>query len=96
VPGGTNLRLDLFLKLSRIVKRRSAANDMITRGAVRVGHAVAKPSRALKPGDIVEVAFPRKILTFKVLAVDESSLRRGAPSFEVIEEKAVSGEERPW
>jgi len=90
------LRLDLFLKLSRIVKRRSAAHDMITRGAVRVGYGVAKPSRTLKQGDVVEVAFPRKIVTFKILAVDEISLKRGEPSFEVIEERTVSGEERPW
>jgi len=90
------LRLDRFLKLSRIVKRRSAAQEMISHGAVRVGMAEVKPSKDLKPGDIIEVAFPRKIVTVRVTSVEEHAVRRGEGAFELIEERSVTGEERPW
>ncbi len=90
------MRLDLFLKVSRIVKRRSAAREMISLGAVRVCKAVVRPSKDLKPGDIVEVAFPRKIVTLRVISVEESVVRRGDGAFEIIEERVVTGDERPW
>jgi len=90
------LRLDRFLKVSRIVKRRSVAQEMISHGAVRVCMAEVKPSKVLKPGDIIEVAFPRKIVTVRVTSVDEHVVRRGEEAFELIEERAVTGEERPW
>lgn len=90
------MRLDLFLKVSRIVKRRSIARDMISHGAVRVCMKEVKPSKDLKPGDIIEVAFPRKIVTVKVISVEEHAIRRGAEAFEIMEERTVTGEERPW
>ncbi|MDO9508161.1 MAG: S4 domain-containing protein [Thermovirgaceae bacterium] len=90
------MRLDRFLKVSRIVKRRSAAQEMISHGAVRVGRAEVRPAKDLKPGDIVEVAFPRKIVTFRVTSVEESAVRRGEGAFEILEERIVTGEERPW
>lgn len=90
------MRLDRFLKVSRIVKRRSAAHEMISHGAVRVGGTEVKPAKEIKPGDIIEVAFPRKILTIKVDSVDESAARRGEGCYEIIEELSVTGEERPW
>ncbi len=90
------MRVDRFLKMARIVKRRSLAQEMIAHGAVRVGKSEVRPSRDLKPGDIVEVAFPRKVLTLKVTTVEESELKRGVCAFDIIEERHVSGEERPW
>lgn len=90
------LRVDRFLKLSRVVKRRSYAQEMITHGAVRVGGVPVRSSRGLKPGDIIEVAFPSKILTIKVTSVDESLLKRGGEAFELIGQKQVSDDQRPW
>lgn len=90
------MRLDRFLKVSRIVKRRNVAQEMISHGAVRVGRAVVRPSKDLKPGDIIEVAFPRKIVTLRVTLVEERVGRRGEGSFEIMEERFVTGEERPW
>ncbi len=55
-----------------------------------------RSSRGLKPGDIIEVAFPRKILTIKVTSVDESLLKRGGEAFELIGQKQVSDDQRPW
>ena len=90
------MRVDRFLKLSRVVKRRSFAQEMIAHGAVRVGGVSVRSSRGLKPGDIIEVAFPRKILTIKVTSVDESLLKRGGEAFELIGQKQVSDDQRPW
>ncbi|GAB6280042.1 MAG: S4 domain-containing protein [Thermovirga sp.] len=90
------MRLDRFLKVSRIVKRRSVAREMISHGAVRVGMTVVRPSKDLKPGDMIEVAFPRKIVTLRVISVEEHAVRRGEGSFEIMEERYVTGEERPW
>lgn len=90
------MRLDRFLKVSRIVKRRSVAHEMISHGAVRVGRIEVKPSKEIKPGDIIEVAFPRKILTLRVFSIEENAVRRGEGAFEIIEERSVTGEERPW
>lgn len=90
------MRLDRFLKIARIVKRRSLAQEMISLGAVRVGMNEVRPSRDLKQGDVVEVAFPKKILKIRVLSVDEALLKRGGEAFEVIEELIVAGDERPW
>jgi len=90
------LRLDRFLKLSHVVKRRSYAQEMITHGAVRVGGVPVRSSKGLKPGDIIEVAFPKKVLTLKVTSVDESLLRRGGEAFELIGERQVRGDEKAW
>lgn len=90
------MRLDRFLKVSRIIKRRSVAHEMISHGAVRVGRTEVKPSKDIKPGDIIEVAFPRKILTLRVDSIEENTVRRGEGAFEIIEERSVTGEERPW
>jgi ribosomal 50S subunit-recycling heat shock protein len=96
VPGGTRMRLDRFLKLARIVKRRALAQDMIDIGAVRVNAAVAKASRQVREGDVIEVAFPRKVLTVKILTYTEKELKRGGRAYEILEERPVSEEDRPW
>ncbi len=90
------MRLDRFLKLARIIKRRSLARQMIDIGAVRVNAAVAKASKEVKEGDIIEIAFPGKLLSVKVLPYTEPNLKRGAVAYEIIEERPVTGERRPW
>ena len=90
------MRIDRFLKITHIIKRRSTAREMISLGAVRVGEIVVRPSRSLKPGDVVEIAFPRKILTIRVISVEESVVRRRSEAFELVGERVVTGDERPW
>jgi len=90
------LRIDRFLKMTHIVKRRSTAREMISLGAVRVGEMAVRPSRLLKPGDTVEIAFPRKILTIKVVSIEEAVVRRRTEAFELVGERNVTGDERPW
>ncbi len=90
------MRLDLFLKLARLVKRRSVAQEMIRIGAVRINGREGKPSSSVHPGDSVEIAYPRRVLKIKVLEEDEKQLRRKAEAYEVQEERRVDSEEVPW
>ncbi len=58
------MRLDKYLKVSRIIKRRSVASDACDMGRVELNGKVAKPSKVVRVGDILEIAFGDK--TFKV------------------------------
>ena len=53
------MRLDKFLKLSRVIKRRTVANEVCSTGRVTVNGKVAKPGTKLKIGDIVSIMFAR-------------------------------------
>jgi ribosomal 50S subunit-recycling heat shock protein len=90
------LRVDRFLKLSRLVKRRTAAAEMVAVGAVRLNGRTVKPAADVKAGDRLEVAFPRKMLGIAVLSADETTLKRGVPSYRIEEEKPLCPDERPW
>lgn len=90
------MRLDKFLKLSRLVKRRTVAQEMAEIGAVRLNGRQCKPSADVHCGDTVEVAYPRRVLSVKVENADEAALKRCASAYSVIEEKQVSQEEKPW
>jgi len=60
------LRIDLFLKLSRVVKRRSQAKELCDEGVVKVNGKVVKSSKEIREGDIVEVDSVMRYLRFKV------------------------------
>lgn len=90
------MRIDKFLKLSRLVKRRSVAQEMVEIGAVRLGGRTVKPSAEVRAGDKLEIAFPRRVLVVEVLTVDERSLKHGEAASSVVEERRLSGDERPW
>lgn len=79
------MRLDKFLKVSRIVKRRSVANDAADGGRVDVNGKTAKPSKQLAIGDVVTVHFGSKSLTFKVVMLNEKARKEDAEKmYEVI------------
>lgn len=63
------MRLDKFLKISRVIKRRTVANDAADNGRVSVNGKVAKPSYDVKVGDIVEIKFGDKTSKFEVLQI---------------------------
>lgn len=66
------MRIDKFLKVSRILKRRSVANEACSGGRVSVNGKSVKPSYSLKVGDEVEIAFGEGTLKFKVLNLKET------------------------
>jgi ribosomal 50S subunit-recycling heat shock protein len=90
------VRVDRFLKLSRLVKRRAVAAEMVSVGAVRLNGRTVKPSADVAAGDTLEVAFPRRMLRVAVLSADETALKRSVPSYRIEEEKPLCPDERPW
>ena len=63
------MRLDKFLKVSRIIKRRTVANEAADGGRISVNGRVVKPSYEVKAGDILEIKFGDKISKFKIIAI---------------------------
>lgn len=90
------MRLDKYLKLSRLIKRRTLAQDMVEIGAVRINGKTCKSAAEIRTGDMIEVAYPGRIVKVLVLTSDEAQLKRNAVAYELIEEKKVDREERPW
>ena len=61
------MRLDKYLKVSRLIKRRTVAKDVCDGDKVSVNHRVAKPSAEVKPGDIITIDMKNHILEVKVV-----------------------------
>lgn len=79
------MRLDKFLKVSRILKRRSVANEACSGGRVSVNGKDAKPSHTLKVGDEVEVRFGSGAVKFRVLMLKETVRKEEAETlYEII------------
>ena len=74
------MRLDKFLKLSRLVKRRTVAQEMAEIGAVRLNGRQCKPSAEERGGDTGEVAYPRRVRSGQGENAYEAALNRGASS----------------
>jgi len=66
------LRLDKYLKVSRIIKRRTLAKEVCDNGKVQVNGRGAKPGTEIKPGDVVELDFGHKKLKVEVIATPET------------------------
>ncbi len=66
------MRLDKFLKVSRLIKRRTIANEACNAGRVIVNGKPAKASAAVKTGDIIEIGFGTKTVKVEVLDVQET------------------------
>jgi len=79
------MRIDKFLKVSRILKRRSVANEACSGGRVSVNGKDVKPSYSLKIGDTVEIRFGEGALKFKVLNLKETVKKEEASTlYEII------------
>lgn len=72
------MRLDKFLKVSRMIKRRTVANEACDAGRVTVNGSVAKASVKVKPGDIIEIQFGTKTVKVEVLDIQETTKKEEA------------------
>jgi len=68
------MRLDKYLKVSRLIKRRTVANDLSTGGGVQINGKVAKPAHEVKVGDTLTLDLGRKTLTVTVLVVPQKAV----------------------
>ena len=72
------MRIDKFLKVSRVIKRRTVAAEACSGGRIEINGKTVKRAKEVKPGDIVTVSFGNDSLTFEVLNVDEKQTKRSA------------------
>ncbi len=72
------MRLDKYLKVSRLIKRRTVANEACDAGRVLVNGNVAKASVKVKPGDIIEIQFGVKTVKVEVLDIQETTKKEAA------------------
>ncbi len=72
------MRLDKFLKVSRLIKRRTVANEACDAGRVSVNGKTAKASVNVKPGDIIEIRFGQKNVKVEVVSLAESTKKEDA------------------
>lgn len=79
------MRLDKFLKVSRIIKRRTVAKEVSDASRITVNGKTAKPSTELKIGDIIEINYFKKKMVVKVLSLQQTVKKEDADGmYEVI------------
>lgn len=71
--GRITMRLDKYLKVSRLIKRRTVANEACDAGRVSINGKAAKASADVKVGDIIEIGFGTRTVKVEVLAVAETT-----------------------
>ena len=80
------MRLDKFLKVSRIIKRRTVANEACSAGRVSINDKVAKPSSEIKEGDIISIRLGEKLFKAEIVSVKEYASKEAADEmYRVIE-----------
>ena len=85
------MRIDKYLKVSRVIKRRTIAKDILDLGFVKINDKVAKPSTEVKENDIIELTLGERRLSVKVIGLSEQIKKKEASSlFEVIADEQIS------
>ena len=74
------MRIDKFLKVSRILKRRTIANQACDSGRVKINDRSVKPSAQIKVGDVVELGFGSGVIRFQIMDVKETVKKEQAES----------------
>ena len=89
------MRLDLFLKTSRLVLRRNLAQEFCDAGLVRVNGSLSKSSKEIKPEDVVEVRRPNRIMKVRVIRIPgtkQVSKASASELFEVLEDSQIEND----
>ncbi|MEE3350208.1 MAG: RNA-binding S4 domain-containing protein [Candidatus Gastranaerophilaceae bacterium] len=81
------MRLDKFLKVSRLIKRRTVANEVSEMGRVLVNNNPAKPAKQLKENDIITIEYANRNLQVKVLKIPTGnvSIQEAPTLYEILE-----------
>lgn len=80
------MRIDKFLKVSRLIRRRTVANDACGAEHISVNGKVVKPSYDVKIGDIIEIAFGTRVLRVRVTDIKDSTKKADAGTmYEVVD-----------
>lgn len=86
IPKAIRMRLDKFLKVSRIIKRRTVAKEASSADKIIINSRIAKPSTNVKIGDIIEINYYQKKLVLQVKSLETSIRKEDAKDmYEIIE-----------
>lgn len=89
------MRIDKYLKVSRIIKRRTVASEACSNGRVMINQRIAKPSSEVKEGDVISIRFGEHTGYYQVLSVRETvSKDLSSELYKVLEEDAYLSSER--
>lgn len=87
---GYKMRLDKFLKVSRLIKRRTLAKEVAVQGRIMINDKVAKASSTVKVGDELAIRFGQKIVTARVEEIRETSRKDDAANmFTILKEERL-------
>lgn len=79
------MRIDKYLKVSRLIKRRTVAQEACTNGKVLINGKVAKAGSDVKVGDVIEITFGERVIKARVLILTEHTLKADASDmYEII------------
>ncbi|MFD1736908.1 RNA-binding S4 domain-containing protein [Bacillus salitolerans] len=88
------MRLDKFLKVSRLIKRRTLAKEVADQGRIKINGIEAKASSNVKIGDTLTVRFGQKLVTVEIDSIQETSKKEeAAQMYTVIKEERLDSEE---
>ncbi len=81
------MRLDKFLKVSRLIKRRTVANEVSDMGRILVNGNIAKPAKKIKENDIITIEYANRTVTVKILKVPSGnvSIQEALTLYEILE-----------
>ena len=89
------MRIDKYLKVSRIIKRRTVANEACAGGRVTVNDKIAKPGTDVKPGDMITIRFGEHLGRYEILSISETVRKdQASEMYRVIEEDKGMNAER--
>ncbi|MCL1790958.1 MAG: RNA-binding S4 domain-containing protein [Peptococcaceae bacterium] len=89
------MRLDKYLKVSRLIKRRTVAKDVCDGEKVSLNHRLVKPSAQVNPGDIITIDMKNRVLEVKILATPATIRADQAESlYEVLQDRATEGSDQ--
>ena len=84
------MRLDKFLKVSRLIKRRTVAKEVADQGRIKINDTVAKSSSTVKIGDTLEIRFGNRIMTVEILDIRDTTKKNEAVElYKIISEDRI-------
>jgi len=84
------MRIDKYLKLTRIIKRRTVAKELLDAGLVKVNNKVVKASANLQVNDMIEITYGHKTISLKVLLLKEIVRKEEAPTmYQLLQETVL-------
>jgi ribosomal 50S subunit-recycling heat shock protein len=92
------VRLDVFLKIARLIKRRTIAREMCDKGRVLVNGHEAKPAKEVRPGDSIALKFASRIIDLEVIGIPATSSKKPLPEelYRITAETRLPREKDLW